>query len=79
MFVLLFLLFVTEYCVAILTCTDRPCVNHVAHEDTAITHLTCMGHLQNHLYGRVEENVAAHDGDGYTLNHIGAILDTTVD
>jgi len=37
-----------------------------------------MGYLQNHLYSRIDNDVATNDGDGYTLDNIGRILDATI-
>jgi hypothetical protein len=38
-----------------------------------------MGYFQNYLYGGIEEYVATHNGDGYTLYDVGAVLYTTID
>ena len=73
------LLFVTEYGVTVLASTDAPNINHVAHEDAAITHLASMGYIQYHLHRRLHKMVAAYDGQGHTLYHVGRILDSTVD
>ena len=57
---------------------NAPCVNHVAHEDAAIAHLARVCHLQDHLYRRLHEVVAAHDGQRYALYHVRRILHTAV-
>ena len=36
-------------------------------------------YLKNDIYSWIEKHVAAHDGDGDTLDHVGAVLYTTID
>lgn len=43
------LLLVSQNRVAMLTRSDAPCVDHIAHEDTAVANLTRMRHIENHL------------------------------
>ena len=57
---------------------NRPCVDDIADKDSAVANLTRMGHIQYHLNGRFQQHVAAYNGDGYTLNDIGTILDSTI-
>ena len=51
-------------------CTDAPGVNHVTHEDAAVTNLTRMCRFQNHLHRRIHELVATDNRDGHAFNHI---------
>ena len=60
-------------------CTDAPCIEHIAHKDTTIADLTRMGYFKNDFYSWIEKHVAAHDGDGDTLDHVGTVLYTTID
>ena len=73
------LLLISQYGVAVLACSDAPSVNHIAYKDTTVADFACVGYLQNDLHRWIEENVATHDGDGDTLDHIGAVLYTTID
>ena len=57
---------------------NRPCVDDIADKDSSVANLTRMGHIQYHLNGRFQQHVAAYNGDGYTLNDIGTILDSTI-
>ena len=57
---------------------NRPCVDDIADKDSSVANLTRMGYTQYHLNGRFQQHVAAYNGDGYTLNDIGTILDSTI-
>ena len=73
------LFLISQYGVAVLACANAPSVNHIAYKDTTVADFTCVSYLQNNLYGWIEEYVAAHNGDGHTLDHVGTVLYTTRD
>ena len=73
------LLLVTEHRIAVLPCADGPGVDHVADKDTAVSDLTRRRRLEDHLDGRIDELVTAHDGQRHALDHVRGILDATVD
>ena len=72
------LLLVFQYRVTILTRAYRIGVDDIAYKDATISYLTRMSHLQNHLDGRIKNNISTHDGDSYTLDDIRRILNATV-
>ena len=67
---LFYLLLVLQYGVTMLTCTDAPGVDHVAHEDAAVAHLARVSHLQDHLHCRLHQRIATDDGQRHTLYHV---------
>ena len=73
------LFLISQYGVAVLACANAPSVNHIAYKDTTVADFTCVSYLQNNLYGWIEKNVAAHNGDGHALDYVGTVLYTTID
>jgi hypothetical protein len=63
----------------VLSCSDRPRIDHIAHEDATIADLARMGFAQNDFDGRLHEHVAADDGQGNALDNVRGILNSAVD
>ena len=59
--------------------TDAPRVEHVAHEDASVAHLARVSYAQDDVDGGLQKLVAADNRHSHTLDDIGRILDATVD
>ena len=58
---------------------DGPGIDDITDEDAAVTDLPGRSGLEDHFDGRIDETVAADDGQRHALDHVGGILDATID
>ena len=72
------LLFISKYGITMLACANGPGVDDIANKDATIANLARMGYLQNDFHCRIKENIATHDSDSHTLNHVGTVLHSAV-
>ena len=61
------------------TCTDAPCVDHVADKDAAVAHFARVSSINDDFYRRLHKLVAANNSQRHALDDICRILDATVD
>ena len=72
------LLLVTQDCITVLTCANRPSINHLAYKDSPVTHFPRVSHVKYNLYRRIDKLVAADYGKCHTFYNISGVLHTTV-
>ena len=72
------LLLVSQNGITVLTSANTPCVDHVTHEDTAITYFACVCHLEDHLHRGFHQWITADDGQCHSLNDVSRVLHAAV-